>query len=392
METERNVIRSNNKNLIANTIRSIGPITIEDLVSSCNLSRPTVVGIVKELTENCIVEKVGFENSVTGRNPALIGISSNKYFSIGIDMEFPKISFCFMNLKSDVIFAPAPVTIHDSSNPNEFLNNLCNNIVNSCNQNALDLKNCIGIAVGTSGVIDSNKGIIYFAERAANFNNINVKEIISSKLNLPVYLQNDVHLLSLLEVNNNPELKNSNFIYLAVRSGVGATALVNGSPYLGTNGNSGYVGHMVIDINGKECKCGNKGCFELFVSKESIVDMYCEILNLPEQISDLVTIDKIFINAQSGEVHAQKIIDGLINYLSIGIINIVNIFDIYNVVIAGFPHENNHDFYSQLNDRIKSKRHFSVSKTINVSPSISDVNDCNIGCALYIVNEFFTNI
>ena len=64
-----------------------------------------------------------------------------------------------------------------------------------------------------------------------------------------------------------------NMLYIIIRSGIGMAIWNDGSLMQGEMGNSGRIGHMTVDKNGLQCKCGNRGCLGLYTSEKSMIRM-----------------------------------------------------------------------------------------------------------------------
>ncbi len=392
MVNSTKTVKKANKKEILNTIRQYGPLTLEEIIFKKRISRPTVVNIVKELQERNIVSKVGFAKAEHGRNPMLMDINKSLYFSIGVDMEFPEIRICIMNLKSEITAQQSLTLGEQATNPNAVLENVANLIITTCKQNSLNLEYCIGIGVGISGRIESSKGISVYSERAHNWKNINIKDYLFEKLNVPISIKNDVHLLALAEKKVNPITNQSDFIYLAIRSGVGAAVFINGKPYYGHAGNAGFVGHMTIDINGDLCKCGNRGCLELHVSKPNIIKNYKNLLKQNNQTYESdISLQNILDKFENSDETASVSIKKMIEYLSAGIINLVNLFDINTVILGGLPLNNSNLLLERLNENINSKGFSYSTDKISVTLGKVKTDECSSGCAHLILDKFFSN-
>ena len=217
---------------------------------------------------------------------------------------------------------------------------ICEFIENYITENVNELMNkykIISIGIAIPGTLDKTSII-----KSVNLglDNYNIVEVLSKKINLPIKIKNDAKCAALAE-NSYGSLKNySRSIFLTLGTGIGGAAIIN-NELLNTGSMSGMeVGHMVIEKNGLPCKCGNKGCFERYASMKALKDNLRNELGLDETTRGqeiLMTIQKCFNESSKSkkEEKIEKVVNEFIQNLSIGIANLVNLFEPEAIVIGG---------------------------------------------------------
>jgi len=117
---------------------------------------------------------------------------------------------------------------------------------------------------------------------------------------------------------------------------------------------SGYeLGHTTININGEQCKCGKKGCFELYGSMKSFKTNFKQKLGLSEftrgeQLLELLKYDRALAK---GDERIKEVVSEYTQNLAIGISNLINIFEPEAIGIGGsFAY-----FQDYLLDELKQK-------------------------------------
>lgn len=98
------------------------------------------------------------------------------------------------------------------------------------------------------------------------------------------------------------------------------------------------IGHVSVDVNGPKCRCGNRGCLELYCSTFAFMDFVSQGLPLhPEsplyRIGDLSPRD-VFTAAKSGDPYARDCVDRLGRYVGYGVVNIINAYAPDLIVIS----------------------------------------------------------
>lgn len=167
--------------------------------------------------------------------------------------------------------------------------------------------------------------------------NYKIVEKLQTKIDIPIKLRNDAKCAAIAE-NKYGTLKsfNSN-IFLTLGTGIGGAVIID-NKLLDTGDLPGCeFGHMIIEKNGKECNCGKRGCWEKYASMKAFKDNLRDCLNLDEKTSGKELLDIIRKNNSKDEKYSKinKMIDEYIEYLSIGISNLVNIFEPEAIGIGG---------------------------------------------------------
>jgi len=137
----------------------------------------------------------------------------------------------------------------------------------------------------------------------------------------------------------------NNVIALIIGTGLGAGIIVNGKMCRGASESAGEWGHMVININGPKCSCGNKGCLEAYAGVSAIAKRTKEIILTTKGDSILKPlknmqagkiVHKVIKAARQNDPIAIQILKETGQYLGIGIANLVNLFNPEVVIIGGW--------------------------------------------------------
>ncbi len=186
----------------------------------------------------------------------------------------------------------------------------------------------IGIAV---------PGTIYKTEilRSVNLGveNYNLIEKIKTEINLPITIRNDAKCAAIAESRLGALKNYKRSIFLTLGTGIGGAVIINGK-LLDTGELPGCeFGHIVVQKDGIKCNCGKKGCFEKYASMKALKNNLRTSLGLDETTRGQELLDMIRKNGEDEKI--KKIVDEYIEYLSIGISNLINIFEPEAVGIGG---------------------------------------------------------
>lgn len=184
----------------------------------------------------------------------------------------------------------------------------------------------IGIAV--PGTV-SNTEII----KADNIHirNFDIVSEINKYFNIPVSLRNDAKCAAIAEKEHGGLKKYDDALFLVVGTGIGGAVFLNGNLLKPKKYEGFEIGHIVIEKDGLQCNCGRKGCFEKYASMKAFKDSVIKEFGLDDDIGGKEIKEFIEKNPEESE----KIIDEYIENLSIGIANLINIFEPEIVSIGG---------------------------------------------------------
>lgn len=154
---------------------------------------------------------------------------------------------------------------------------------------------------------------------------------------MPIKLQNDAKCAAIAEHEYGVLQGYESSIFLTLGTGIGGAAIVDGKLLEGKCFSGYEFGHMTIDVNGEQCKCGKKGCFELYGSMKTFKRNFKERLGLSqfthsEQLLDFLKYDMAL---EKHDERIKQVIDEYAESLAIGISNLINIFEPEAIGIGG---------------------------------------------------------
>ena len=160
-----------------------------------------------------------------------------------------------------------------------------------------------------------------------------IQNIIKEKYNTDVDVRNDGKCAGIAEKKYGALKRYSDCVFLCIGTGVGSAVFLD-DELLEPKRNSGFeLGHMVIEKEGKECNCGRKGCFETYASMKRFKLLAIEAFKLARTTESEVL--QSYIRANFGKKYVQNFINEYLNNISIGLENIINIFEPETICFGG---------------------------------------------------------
>jgi glucokinase len=225
----------------------------------------------------------------------------------------------------------------------ETVERLGNKILSFINENKMQNNEIVGLGIGCPGAIDSENGVIDYSNNL-KWSDVPIKEILEKITGLKVKITNDANAAALGEAYFGAGKEASSVILLTLGTGVGGGIIINGKVYEGNQGKGAELGHTIIEINGRPCTCGRKGCLEAYASATALISDTKEIMkkNPDSLMWKLVNYDIDLVNGKTpftaklqGDTYANEVINQYINYLGEGILNFCNIFRPEIIVLSG---------------------------------------------------------
>lgn len=185
--------------------------------------------------------------------------------------------------------------------------------------------------------------------------NYNIVDKLNEKLNYKIKIKNDAKCAAIAENEYGSLKKYKRAIFITLGTGIGGAVIIN-NELLDTGKLPGCeIGHMVVENDGVLCNCGRKGCFEKYASMKVFKNNLRKELNLDEKTSgkDLLNILRESSKNKESKKYKviEKVIDKYINYLALGLANLINIFEPEAIGIGGsFVY-----FEEELLGRLKEK-------------------------------------
>jgi len=262
----------------------------------------------------------------------------------------------------------------------EMLNSLTNRLVQ---KSGIKKKQLLGVGIGLAGVVDFAHGLVrqnpYFGWR-----NIQLGDLLESRLRVPVFIDNDVNTLTLSEKWIDRGRAEDNFIVITVGRGIGMGIVINGQIYRGKAGGAGELGHTVVDANGPLCDCGRHGCLESLISDRALIAQARQIISL-----EIIGLDELIELANTGQGDAKAILANAGRLLGTQIANLVNVFDPKLIIISGEGTRMGEVFFSAVRTTIQDCVMTGLAEDTEIRVNSWGDDIWALGAASLVIAEIF---
>lgn len=265
-------------------------------------------------------------------------------YSIGIDIGGTNTCFGLVNENAEIIFQ-REIKTKNFPEIEDYLTELVKQIKDLISH-CPEPENILGVGIGAPNG-NYYKGTIELAPNLPFKGIIPIKNMLEMLLlnegwNLKVTITNDANAAGIGEMIYGAAKGVNDFIMITLGTGVGSAIVSNGKMIYGHDGFAGEVGHTIVEIDGRECGCGRKGCLETYSSATGIRRTALSLLKQDNSPSILREIEEKDINgyticeaARKNDALALKCIDLTARMLAIGVANAVAVTSPKKIIFSG---------------------------------------------------------
>ena len=258
---------------------------------------------------------------------------------IGVDVGGTKIAIAKLQ---DGVLSESELSHTEQSSQEALVAQLTSRIEAACGPDTR------AIGVGLPSVIEFATGRIVSSANIP-LKDLPMRELLTERVGLPVYLENDASCAALAEAFDEGRLVCPELVMLTIGTGVGGGWVLNGKLYRGARTSAAEVGHWIV---GRDLSEGDEGPEEPFPQRGSLetlasgraLDRLADAAAAKYPDSHLGRL-----RAERGDVDGKDVVDGaqagddaslyclrvLGQRIGIGIANAINTFDPLEVVIGG---------------------------------------------------------
>jgi predicted NBD/HSP70 family sugar kinase len=248
------------------------------------LSRPTVSAFMEELERAGIVEE--YEDPTprqSGRPPVLMSLVPQAAFAVGVDMGHEHLRVATCNLSGEIL-SDEWAAIDVDHAPRESMDLAAELVQATLDAADVAREHVIGVGMALAAPVDGATGRVYAEGILPSWGDVEPVAEMASRLNLPVYLENDANLGALGEHVLGAGRGVAELAYVRLSAGIGLGLVLAGRPFGGSSGIAGELGHVRVSREGPICRCGNRGCLEMLASPSAVARLLGPDVSVPQML------------------------------------------------------------------------------------------------------------
>ena len=317
------LVKKINTSIILNTIIRFAPLSRAKVSELTGLNKATVSNLVLELCDNHLVQEIGPGESSGGRKPRMLLFNGKAGYAVGVEIRLKAMTAVLTDLEGRIIAEKeCLLEQHDVSSVLRIMVHIVKELMELAPNSHYGI---VGVGVGVPGMVDGN-GTVLFAPNL-EWELVPLQRLLEDEIGVPVTIDNEANAGAQGELRFGAGRDARHLLYISAGSGIGSGIIINGELYKGARGYAGETGHMSIEADGKECSCGNRGCWELYASEKAYDH---SASSLPSRLTS-----ELVLHAEQGHAETIEHFSEMGRYLGVGITNLVNSFNPQSVVIGG---------------------------------------------------------
>ncbi len=327
--------REINRQIALNLVRARQPVSRADLARLMGVRRGLVSRLVDELLSSGLIFEGAKVESRRGRRPTHLHIETRRRWVMAADIAATRTSM----LVTDLVGQPL-LDVQDfptGRRPAALVKELARGIERIRTEHP-ELGECMGLGVAVSGLVDLEAGRLTLSP-TLGWRHVDLVAPLQEATGLPVVIENSCKACILAQVwavRADAPVEGP-VAFVNVADGVGVGIAVDGKLLRGANNVAGEFGHVPLSLDGPRCACGQRGCFEAYVSNRAVIARYLgRDPSWPESAEpQAVTIEEIAARARAGEARALETLDATGYYLGRGFATIIKTIDPKRIYVGG---------------------------------------------------------
>ncbi|MCL5986387.1 MAG: ROK family transcriptional regulator [Actinobacteria bacterium] len=336
--------REINKKNILRIIKNSPSISRIDIAARLKISRPTVTAYIDELISEGLVNEIGFGKSTQlgGKKPRLLQFNDRANYIIGAKIGVRTTRAAITDLDANIL-EHLKVPTEEWLGPDAVISKLKKIVSGVIKKSGISTNKIIGIGIATTGLTDSQNGIVVFSPNLSGWSNIPLVQVMEKEFGITTFIDNECRVQAIAEKYKGLAINVNNFVCLHTGVGVGSGIFIDGKILSGSYYRGGEIGHVSVVEDGIECHCGNFGCLETVASTKKLIgDVISRVKSdensiLYRKIKDgiLIEIEDIY---EAFNLNEAKVADEVLKnaaWIGVGVANAIKVVDPELVIIHG---------------------------------------------------------
>jgi predicted NBD/HSP70 family sugar kinase len=290
-------------NQIIRVLSQHGGMSSAEIARTTGLARSTVSTSVAELKAGRVVVEIEGEArraSGAGRPGTVLALNPSAGTCIGLHIGYEEVLVAIADLAHSFI-AEREIAVRIDYEPADILKSVRATIESIYSDHGLSMSSLVGIGISVSGPVRPD-GVLQRGGILPKWAGVNVRELFAPMFSRPIVVDNESNCAALAEMKWGAARGEKNFVLFKMDVGVGGAIVSNGALVTGAAGGAGEFGHVSVNPEGDLCRCGNRGCLELYASFVKPLEQLSRVNKKPMTIADSIAL------AEAGDAGALRMI------------------------------------------------------------------------------------
>ena len=319
-------LREANTEQIIEVLRLHGSMTQAEIARATGLSPATVSNLVGDLRHRHIVRSD--PSGPPSRRAIDLTLDPGAGIVVGVDFGKRHRRIAVSDLARNVLVEEHHV-LEPEHRADQGAMNTAADIERLLARNGGARVEVLAVAVGVPGPVDPATGRLGSAGILPGWAGVHIAAAFESAVGAHVVVDNDANLGALGEMHWGAGRGFRDFTYLKVTTGIGAGLVLDGRLYRGAAGTAGEIGHTTIDENGPVCRCGNRGCLELYAATPALLEL------LRTRAGESMTVRELLDLSAAGDPGCRRVVEDAGRHIGVALANLCNLISPQRIVVGG---------------------------------------------------------
>ncbi|MEO1638885.1 MAG: ROK family protein [Pseudomonadota bacterium] len=326
------------RQLVFEHVRAHGRAARTDVTRALGISAGSVTALTAEMIAAGQLREVAEQarESGRGRPPVALEVVPEAHHVIGIKLSDEAHSAVLTDFAGNILSEAVKPTAATPKSLDHLLDEVEALLDTLLAPTKTALTDIAAIGAGVSGIVDHETGTVPWSPLLVE-KSVNLTQAFTNRFGVPLYVDNDANVLTLAELWFGAGRSISDFAVVTIENGVGMGLVLDNRLFRGAQGMGLELGHTKVQLDGALCRCGQRGCLEAYLAdyalaREAGTALHRNPRNLQ---SASAMLDALFTQAKSGNEAARTIFRRAGRYLSVGLSNVIQLFDPGLIILSG---------------------------------------------------------
>ncbi|GIT91994.1 xylose operon repressor [Jannaschia pagri] len=326
---------------VLRTIRQHTQVARVDIARETGISPATVTAITADLLSEGLIERISPDagerpKTSRGRPREALKIRGAAHLVAGVKVSQGAITVLLVDFEGRELGTQEIPRAERRSSAAALVDQIALAVDRACHAIGLDPARVSAVGVGLAGYVDGLRGLVHWSS-ALTERNVPLADLLSQRVHYAVFIDNDANLVATAEHLFGRGQALRTFLVVTIQHGIGLGVVIDGQLYRGARGCGAEFGHTkVAPGDGAACQCGQRGCLEAYTSEYALLRQAEEVG--AGTFTDMAALQEA---AAQGDAGIADLLSAAGEYFSMGLANLINIFD-PELIILAFEAAGNH--------------------------------------------------
>jgi predicted NBD/HSP70 family sugar kinase len=308
-------LRRGNRSALLRHLYFEGPLSRQELGRDTGLSAGSISNVIGELVAEGLVEEAGAVESDGGRPRTLLKIAAGHGYLVGVDVGETRVRVALFDLALTELAATDHPLSDSGHDVGHVVQLILDGLAAVLRDTGADQDRVLGVGVGVPGIVEQGGDLVVHGQ-TIDWESVPLGRLLRTGTELPLHIDSGA----------------KHAVIALIGSGVGACVIADGTPYRGAASSAGEWGHTTLQVGGRRCRCGARGCLEAYVGAEAMLERWDAA---PPGLSEQEGLAAL-LGAADRDPAADALLSETAEYLGAGIADLINLFNPERIIIGGW--------------------------------------------------------